>query len=70
MDEEVKWTNLTRPHIADLLAQEGVPVSIPVVQQLLEKHHFRKRRAFKTLTGGTEVRIKTGMLNFRIFAGW
>jgi hypothetical protein len=51
-DDEVKWTNLSRPQIVDLMAQEGVPISIPVVDQLLEKHHFRKRQAFKSLPGG------------------
>jgi hypothetical protein len=51
-DEEVKWTNLSRPEIADLVTAEGVPVSLPVVDQLLEKHDFRKRKAFKTLPGG------------------
>lgn len=51
-DETVKWTNLSRPQIAEFMAQEGQPVSIPVVEQLLAKHHFRKRHAFKNLPGG------------------
>ncbi len=51
-DAEVKWTNLSRPGLADLLAAEGVSVSPPVIDQLLEKHDFCKRKAFKTIPGG------------------
>ncbi len=51
-DDEVKWTNLSRPQIADLMAWEGVPIGIPVVERLSAKHHFRKRLAFKSLPGG------------------
>lgn len=53
MDETVKWTNLSRPQIATLLEQEGCQVSIPVVKQLLQKHHFRPRKAYKNVAGGT-----------------
>lgn len=53
MDETVKWTNLTRPEIADLLKSEGIEVSVTVVDQLLEKHHYRKRKAQKRLATGT-----------------
>lgn len=51
-DETVKWTNLSRPRIAELMTEAGMPVSIPVVEQLLVKHDFRKRQAFKSLPGG------------------
>jgi hypothetical protein len=51
-DEQVKWTNLSRPQIVDLMVLEGIQISIPVVDQLLEKHDFRKRQAFKSLPGG------------------
>ncbi len=57
MDEAVKWTNLTRQQIADLLKGEGINVSVTVVDQLLAKHQFRKRKAFKTVaTGNSEQR--------------
>ena len=53
MDETVKWTNLTRQEIAELLKSEGIEVSVTVVDQLLEKHHYRKRKAQKRLATGT-----------------
>lgn len=57
MDETLKWTNLKRHEIAKLLKEEGIEVSVTVVDQLLEKHHFRKRKAVKTLdTGKSEHR--------------
>ena len=52
MDETVKWTNLTRQEIADLLKAEGIEVSVTVVDQLLEKHNYRKRKAQKRLETG------------------
>ena len=52
MDERVKWTNLKRHEIAALLKEEGIEVSVTVVDQLLEKHNFRKRKAVKTLATG------------------
>jgi hypothetical protein len=51
-DETVKWTNLTRQEIAELLHTEGIEVSVTVVDQLLEKHHYRKRKAQKRLATG------------------
>ncbi|MBF2046727.1 MAG: hypothetical protein IGS54_05050 [Elainella sp. C42_A2020_010] len=40
-----------------LLKDEGLEVSVTVVDQLLEKHNFRKRKAVKTLaTGESEHR--------------
>lgn len=56
-DETVKWTNLKRHQIAELLQGEGIEVSVTVIDQLLEKHNFRKRKAVKTLaTGESEHR--------------
>lgn len=52
-DETIKWTNLTRQEIAQLLRVEGVSVSVTVVDQLLEKHNYRKRKAQKRLATGT-----------------
>ena len=57
MDETVKWTNLKRHEIVTLLKGKGIEVSVTVVDQLLEKHYFRKRKAVKTLaTGESEHR--------------
>ena len=53
MDETVKWTNLTRQELAELLKTEGIAVSVTVVDQLLAKHHYRKRKAQKRLATGT-----------------
>ena len=52
MDETVKWTNLTRQEIADLLNEEGITVSVTVVDQLLLKYNYRKRKAQKRLATG------------------
>ncbi|NJN56517.1 MAG: hypothetical protein HC879_02995 [Leptolyngbyaceae cyanobacterium SL_5_9] len=52
-DETVRWTNLTRQEIAELLKSEGIGVSVTVVDQLLEKHHYRKRKAQKRVATGT-----------------
>lgn len=50
MDEQIKWTNLNRPEIAQALAVRGYPVSVTVVDQLLEENDFRQRRAARKLT--------------------
>ena len=50
MDETVKWTNLTRHEIADWLKVGGVDISVTVVDQLLKRHHYRKRKAQKRLS--------------------
>ncbi len=47
-EETVKWSNLSRTKIAEELAAKGFAVSVTVVDQLLEKHDFRRRQAFKT----------------------
>ena len=46
MDENIKWTNLSRPAIALKLKEKGFPVSVTVVDQLLKKYSFRPRKAF------------------------
>lgn len=52
MDATVKWTHLTRQEIAGLLGGEGIRVSVTVVDQLLETHNYRKRKAQKRLATG------------------
>lgn len=53
MDEQIKWTNLSRPKIAELLEEEGINISVTVVDQLLKKHNYRRRRMRKSLATGT-----------------
>ena len=52
MNEQIKWTNLNRKEIAQLLKDEGISVSVTVVDQLLEKYNYRKRKAQKRLATG------------------
>ncbi len=52
MNEQVKWTNLNRQEIAELLKTEGLTVSVTVVDQLLDKYNYRKRKAQKRLATG------------------
>ncbi|NER34398.1 MAG: hypothetical protein F6J93_10280 [Oscillatoria sp. SIO1A7] len=53
MDEAIKWTHLRRQQIADLLwEEEEIQVSVTVVDQLLDKHDFRRRKAFKAKATG------------------
>lgn len=48
MQEDVLWTNLSRQEIADrLLAHHAIDVSETVVEQLLKKHKFTRRKAQK-----------------------
>jgi hypothetical protein len=54
MDESIRWTHLTRQEIADLLEEEEqIKVSVTVIDQLLEKHNFRRRQANKTKATGS-----------------
>jgi len=54
MDESVKWTHLTRAEIAQLLQhQENITVSVTVIDQLLAKHHYRRRQAQKRRATGS-----------------
>lgn len=52
MDEYQKWTNLKRQEISQLLESEGKAVSVTVIDQLLKKHNYRKRKAQKRLATG------------------
>lgn len=51
MDETIKWSNLGREKIAEMLAAKGYKISVTVVEQLLSKHNFRSRKAFKNKAG-------------------
>jgi len=56
MDGNIKWTNLSRKEIANRLEEKGFKVSVDIVRQLLEKHNFRKRQAFKTVSGQKDIK--------------
>lgn len=48
MQVGVRWTNLSRQAIADRMQEEhGIQVSEKVVEQLLKKHDFTRRKAQK-----------------------
>ena len=51
MDESIKWSNLSRKAIAEELGKYGFAVSETVVDQLLDRHDFRRRKAFKSVAG-------------------
>jgi len=48
----VVWTDLTVAEIAERITERGHPVSVHVVEQLLEEHHYRRRKARKDLPMG------------------
>jgi len=50
MDESIKWSNLSRGAIAAELGKHGFSVSVTVVDQLLKRHDFRRRQAFKSMS--------------------
>ena len=55
IDETIKWTNLSQEEIAKRLGEKGFEISFPIAKQLLEKHNFRRRKAFKTLAGKENI---------------
>jgi hypothetical protein len=52
MNADVKWTNLSRRQIARRIKEMGVPVSRRIVNQLLHRHGYRRRKAFKNKAMG------------------
>ena len=55
VDGAVKRTDLKRGEIAEGLEKHGFTVSVTVVDQLLEKHNFRPRQAFKGEAGRKNI---------------
>ncbi len=55
MDDAIKWTNLSRPAIALALKEKGISVGVKVISQLLKKHNYCKRKAFKNEAGKTNI---------------
>ncbi len=50
MREDVVWTYLTAPQIADELAERGTPVCDDTARKLLDEYGFHRRQAEKTKT--------------------
>jgi len=50
MQDGVRWTNLSRSEIAGHLADQGFPVSVTVVDRLLEECHLGQRKPQKIKT--------------------
>ena len=46
---------MSRRQIAQELAEYGFGVSVTVVDQLLDKHNFRRRQAFKIEAGKKNI---------------
>lgn len=55
VDVIIRWTNLKRGEIAEKLKEHGFTVSVTVVDQLLKKHNFRSRQAFKVEAGKKNI---------------
>jgi Rhodopirellula transposase DDE domain len=66
MDETVKWTHLSRLEIAERLLAEGITVSVTVVDQLLERHHYRRRKAQKRISTGNHAQRNEQFENIEI----
>lgn len=57
MDAMVRWTNLTPGEIVQALREDyGVRLSKYVVRQLLDKHHYRRRKAQKKQVLKSEIK--------------
>ncbi len=53
MKEGVLWTNLAHHNMAEHLRARGMDVSVRIVKQLLTKRNFKRRKARKSLSTGT-----------------
>jgi Rhodopirellula transposase DDE domain len=47
---EVIWTDLTATDIAEKISQRGNPISVHIVEQLLDEHDYHRRKAQKSLS--------------------
>jgi hypothetical protein len=50
---EVVWTDLTAADIAQRITEGGIPVSVHIVEQLLDEHGYHRRKARKDVPMGT-----------------
>ena len=63
MEENIKWTNLSQPAIAERMQEAGVTVSTSVVKKLLQKHDFCFRKAFKVEAGKQNIPDRDDQFN-------
>ncbi len=52
MADEVIWTDLTTRDIAEQVTARGTPVSVHIVEQLLDEHDYHRRKAQKDVPMG------------------
>ena len=52
MDEKVKWTNLKRREISELMRKKGIKISRNLVRKLLKKHGYVRRKALRKNSTG------------------
>ena len=57
------WTDLTATDIAQRMTQRGAPVSVHVVEQLLDEHDYHRRKAQKDLPMGASQDRDAQFLN-------
>jgi hypothetical protein len=55
MDEKVKWTNLKRREISELMLKKGIDISRNLVSKLLKRHGYVKRKALRKKSTGEHV---------------
>ena len=55
MDETIPFPNLSRPAIAKKREEKGFSISVTVVDKLLKKHNFCRRKAFKSEAGKKNI---------------
>ncbi len=53
VDPDVVWTDLTRADIAERISQRGNPISVHIVEQLLDEHGYHRLKAQKDVAMGT-----------------
>jgi hypothetical protein len=53
MNGKIRWTNLSQKKIAERMREQGIGISVTVVQKLLKRHGFAKRKALKKTPIGT-----------------
>ncbi len=52
MAEEVIWTDLTATDLAEQVTARGTPISVHIVEQLLDAHGYHRRKALKDVPLG------------------
>jgi hypothetical protein len=57
MQEDIKWTDLTKTEVVHRLAQTSTPVSVNMVRQLLDAADFHRRKLRKMLSGMSGICI-------------